>query len=190
MGFFRKVYIEIRDLFGLGLPEENDEQRAERIAGELKEVVDGSVKKFSDNFIVTGEYQDRETKLQLEPGPNWCIIEMQVGLKISGLSFTVEHERKEPSGELEEVGSHVYLSGYDAAELAEQKRYWSKLSLGARSALLPLVQNTEATVTYEDGTLTYRPYLSVLEERDPKSMIRSQLGVLHKFAEALEVDWR
>lgn len=191
MGIFRKIYIEARDLLGMGVPAENDKQKAERIAGQLKDRLTGKVRRVDDDFSVQADYEGRQIELIVRTHGERIDIAMTTNNESAGPVWTVRYVAETPGDEGAvhiNVAKELYAVGLDRAEATANETRFTELALGPKAALTKLLQGARAEIRFSEGIIEFEPGIETLNESNPVTVARNQLKLLLDLAVALDTE--
>jgi len=193
MGFFRSLYREIRDIAGLKPPAENEAQRAERIAGELKADHGGKRSKEGDDYVVTTTFADRPTRITCEVEGSRAILSVTTSVKAPvalDVLCDLKGQETEPAQGAERVyvASALYIEG-TARDVARAQQLWKELPTGARGTASQMLTATGGAISLAKGVLTFAPDKATLADKSARHTIKSQLTAFQKVIEGVEATW-
>lgn len=159
------LYEEVLDVLGMEPPAENAEQRAARVARELKGILTGADSSQRDGlWFVGGEWRGRAAQLMLDPAQDQACI---------GLLTSVTDG---PDWEHRAGGS-------------EDDERFVKLGLSAQSELRKLLDASGGTLQVHEGRLEYTPGEPNMVDRKAKDTLKRQLERLSAVAQAIDKHW-
>ncbi len=169
MGIWRVLYEEARDVLGMEPPPENPEQRAARVARELREVLKGTATQRDGAWFVGGEYSGLQAQLMLEA----ALDRASIGLLTERAGLPDWSLRAQDA---------------QGGRADEEPRY-KALGLSAQSDLRKLLEHSGGEVSFHEGRLEYTPEAPNMTDRKAKDVLRRQLGWLASVARAIDKGW-
>ena len=176
---------------------------AQTVANELGAALTGGTIKSRDDggeLHVVGDYLGRPARVVLDVGFGQAQVEMVAPVQVPGGVFLLLYDpagranRDTPGRDAWDerdgherkifVSPHVYYQG-DAEELQAGRAFLERLPAHVRKELVDTLESGQGSAVFKNGSIEISPFKGVLGRSDAAAIVRHQLGVAARLAQAV-----